>query len=93
MERERIQSFDGAIQKRLKKALMERVAGESARDMSDRLYKELHAEGLPLAPEEETPVFVFPDFSNAEAHLSSGRSIYANLQPDTMIRRRLGSEE
>jgi len=93
MERERIPSFDGAIQRRLKRALLERVVGESAQEMSRRLYIELHAEGVPLAPEEQTPVFVFPDFSNAEVHLSSGRSIYANLQSETIVRRRLENEE
>ncbi|HEY4520151.1 hypothetical protein A2673_00480 [Candidatus Kaiserbacteria bacterium RIFCSPHIGHO2_01_FULL_50_13] len=81
MERERIPNFDDAIKRRLKRALFGRVVGESAQEMSRKLYKELHAEGIPLAPEEETPVFVFPDFSNVEVHLSSGRSIYANLQP------------
>jgi hypothetical protein len=72
--------------------LLERVVGESAQEMSRRLYKELHVEGIPLAPEDETPVFVFPDFSNAEVHLASGRSIYANVQPETIIRRKLDEE-
>ena len=93
MGNERIPSFDGAIQKRLKRALLERDVSESAREMSERLYKELHAQGVPLAPEEETPVFVFPDFSNVEVHLSSGRSIYANQSPEKILRRRLEDEK
>jgi hypothetical protein len=93
MEQERIPRFDAAIQKRLKRALLGRNADESAQEMSRRLYKELRAEGVPLAAEEETPVFVFPDFSNAEVHLGSGRSIYANLQPETVVRRKLEGEE
>ena len=41
----------------------------------------------------ETSYGIGADFSNAEAHLSSGRSIYANVQPEAIIRRKLEEEE